>query len=251
MKRRDVLILAGLAAVVVALPRARRLGEPEFEFETIPGLAGFRRLSGGSVSSLPIALVGIDTLSAEQNALRRAIASSPCDSLWHDGGAPAPGIVPVAVFTDYNCPYCPTLSETVIALQEAGEPIAVRWQDLPLLGPRSEDAARAALAAERQDAYLPLHRHLMRSTLRPGEAQLGTLAESFGLEPSQFVEDAASEEVAARIERSRALADVFGIVGTPSLVVGRTLVVGTIEERDLRRLIALEAAMPPGPCFAG
>ena len=48
------------------------------------------------------------------------------------------------------------------------------------------------------------------------------------------------EAVAARVARSEALARRFGVVGTPVLVVGRTVVTGAPSARRLDALIKAE-----------
>ncbi|WP_108260468.1 thioredoxin domain-containing protein [Mangrovicoccus ximenensis] len=49
-------------------------------------------------------------------------------------------------------------------------------------------------------------------------------------------------EVEAQLRRSRALAHVFAIPGTPALAVGRTLVLGVPSAAQLERLLARAAA---------
>lgn len=248
MRRRDLLILTGIGLVVVGLPRLTGVLEPKPESRPISGLPGFRRLStGGGVSGVETVFIGLDPVSAEQKALRAEVAAFPCKAVYGPEGW-TPDALPVAVFTDYNCPYCPILSKLVIDLENEGAPIRVIWHDLPVLGPASERAARAAVAAERQGAYLPVHRQLMHSVLRPGPVALTNLAEQFGMDSQEFIRDAASAEVELEIQKAKAIAAVFGIVGTPSVLVGRTLVVGNIDRRGLQRLIDLERAEPFEAC---
>lgn len=236
LKRRDLLLLAGIAGFVWAVPRVYRAFQPPFEFADIRGLPGWRYLAAGPVSGGNIALLGIDTPSEAEKALRADIANAPCSVF--EGGMP--GAVPVAVFSDYNCPTCPETSEDVIELMEAGAPIHVSWHDLPILGPRSVEAARVAISADDQGAYLPVHRHLMRSSLRPGPAAMRALATEFDLDPDRLVEGAASARTSERINRANAAAAVFGLAGTPSMIVGRTIVVGRLRKQSLVKLIEIE-----------
>lgn len=251
-RRRDLLVVGAAVALAVALPPLlRRRGEP-FAFEPIPGLPGFRRLPTGSISGGSggdFILTGMSPATPRQTALRRAVAADPCGAVFGADGWPE-GDLPVAVFTDYNCPYCPTLSALVIDLIDSGAPIAVTWHDLPILGPRSQAAARAAIAAGQQGQYLPVHDRLMQSVLRPGPAALRQLADQFGLDPDRLQDDASSPATETRLEQSAAIAAVFGIVGTPAILVGSTLVVGDISRDDLSRLIELERAAPFAACPA-
>ena len=126
----------------------------------------------------------------------------------------------------------------------------IAWHEWPLLGPVSEVAAKAALAAKRQGAYPAFHDALMRGAFVPTPAFLQALAGRIGIDPQRMLADMESAGVAREIAETRALADLFGFFGTPSMVVGRTLVTGEIGDAALRALIAREAEDGPVPaCF--
>lgn len=118
------------------------------------------------------------------------------------------------------------------------------WHELPLLGDTSVQAARAALAAKQQDAYALFHKRLMRAAFQTTPEYVGVLAESLALDPAQMAEDMNSPKIAAELMNSAALARLFGIIGTPALVIGSTFVQGEIGEARLDDLIALEAERP-------
>ena len=243
MSRRALLIGGALAvAWVIGAPKLLRMYQPEFAFEDMPSLPGFRSLGFGRGSGASAALIGIgDAETPEEARLRATLAERPCSAIFGPSGGD--DRLPVAVFTDYYCPYCPEVSDLVRRLDQAGEVRAV-WREWPVLGPRSEAAARAALAAARQGAHDAVHAHLMRAPLRPGPAALRALATDFGLDPERLVQDAVSEEVRTQVETTRALARVLGLPGTPGLAIGRTLTAGRIPEDRLRRLIAQERERP-------
>ncbi len=252
-RRRDLLILLALIGAAVALPPVlRRRGRRSFDFEPIPGLPGFRRLPIGAISGGAggdFILTGLQPADPRQAELRRQVAADPCRAVFGRAGRPDDRL-PVAVFTDYNCTYCPQLSKEVLALLRTDAPIAVSWHDLPILGPRSVAAARAAIAAEAQGQYLPVHENLMQNLLRPGPVALRQLAEAHGMDAERFRRDVDSASTDSRLRQAAAIAAVFGIIGTPSVLIGRTLVVGEISRDDLLRLIDLERAVPSLTCPA-
>ena len=154
----------------------------------------------------------------------------------------------MASFSDYNCPYCRVATEDLAAIEaRSGGSVRVRWHELPLLGPGSEAAARAALAADRQGAYPAMHARLMRARLLPTPVYLEEAASALGLDADRLLADMTSPEVEARLDRSAAAADAFGLPGTPAMVVGRTVVVGALGDRALERLIERERADGPIP----
>lgn len=241
MKRRDLLLLGGVIAVIAGLQGLARRRETEFSFDPLPDLPPYRRLAQGEVSGADPLFVGLEPVSDQRLAYRDAVRADPAEALF--GPVPA-GRLPIAVFTDYNCPYCPSLSRTVIAFSEGRSDLSVTWHELPILGPASERAARAALAAGLQGAYLPVHRTLMSTTLRPGPTALRALALEHGLDPDRLIADAEGEEVTTRIEKARAIADVLGLYGTPALVIGRTVALGRIDRTALERLVETERRNP-------
>jgi len=240
--RRTALVMAaaGGAGVFFALPRMAEFFAPTLTFEPLPGIDGFRQLAGGAVSRGNPALVGIDQADA------RLSDRSVCAHLFT---APKPvNHVPIAYFSDARCVYCRVLSPLLHDL-EASEPIAITWHELPLLGPASRRAAEAALAAKRQGAYTFFHDRLMGTPFLPNTAYIRQLASDAGIDADQLLRDMQADGVAEDIARTASLARRFGVYGTPALVVGRTLVVGSVDERRLRRLIEIESNMTaPAPC---
>jgi protein-disulfide isomerase len=196
-------------------------------------------MSGG-VPGPPVALLAVPgPPDPAREAAVEAVRADPRAALF-DGLAPG-GVVPIASFSDYNCPFCRVLTERLAAL-DAARPRRVRvtWHELPLLGEASKAAARAALAAGRQGAYPAMHARLMRAGLVPTPAYLAEVAEGLGLDPARLLRDMGSAGIDAALRRSAALADVFALPGTPALVVGRTVVLGAVGERTLARLIERE-----------
>jgi len=106
-------------------------------------------------------------------------------------------------------------------------------------------AAQAALAAKRQDAYVAFHKRLMRTPFGTTPEYLDVLAEDIGVDGARLRADMASEDVRRELRESSALADIFAFVGTPALVVGRTIVQGEIGDARLKRLIERERADGP------
>lgn len=211
-----------------------------FEFEPMKDPPGFRRIDGGQVSGFPSPLLGLDTppavdLSAEEKAARADV----CTALF--GGPPAPGVVPIASFSDYNCPYCRVLTEKLTSIADRADGrVEITWHEWPLLGPTSDFAAKAALAADLQNGYLDFHKRLMRTRLIPTETYLTEFAVETGADPAQLLADMDGPEVAARLRNTRAVARILGLVGTPSLVIGRTVVVGAVSEAFITALIEQE-----------
>lgn len=115
--------------------------------------------------------------------------------------------------------------------------------ELPVLGDASVLAAKAVLAAEEQGKHTAMKQRLSRATFITDEAFIRTVAQSVGIDARRLAADMASEDIARQLATSRALADMFGFVGTPALVIGSTVTVGAVTEGTIRAVIADERAL--------
>ncbi len=233
------LVALGLAAGAALL--APRLGPwlqagraPAPELRPDPALPGFRRLDGLAATALPPAFAGLDPRAAP-------VPDGALCAWLFPGGLPA-GRVPVAVFTDVNCPHCRVMEPWLAAL--SADLVALSWHDMPLLGPASAAGARAIIAAGRQGADGRMRDRLHRSRFLPDAAYLAALAESIGIDPDRLQADMAALDTDARLAQSLALAGALGLPGTPALVVGDIIAPGVMTRPELEALIAA-AGSPP------
>jgi protein-disulfide isomerase len=178
-----------------------------------------------------------EAASGQVEALRRVRAD-----LLQDPGSPAIGPANadavLVQFFDYRCPYCKQVAEPVIALARADPRLRVVFKELPILGPDSVVASRAALAAAMQGQYQKFHLALMARRGSLDEASVLALAKESGLDQARLRADMAKPEVMAQVERNRALARDLGIRGTPAFVIGDEIVPGAIDIETMRQLVA-------------
>lgn len=241
MRRRAILgVLAAAAALGVVPPVIRRLRAPELTYHPLPGLPGFRKLSGGDVSGGDPMLIGLDDGPAT------ATGDEICAHLFRAGTPP--DAVPIAYFSDARCIYCRVMSPLLHEIAET-EPVRITWHELPLLGETSRRAAQASVAARAQGAYRTFHDRLMGTPIVPNDAYLRRIAADAGIDADQLLRDMASDGVADDLARTARIARAFGFYGTPALVVGRTAILGSVSRHQLRRLIAAERdSADPQPC---
>jgi protein-disulfide isomerase len=178
---------------------------------------------------------------AEAETFKRTIAERR-DEILNDpaapvGGNPA-GDVTLVEFFDYNCPYCRRVAPTVVELEEADPGLRVVYKEFPILGPGSEFAARAALAARKQGRYVPFHNALMHATAQVTEQTVIEIAREVGLDTERLEQDMRDPAIEEAIARNLQLANVLGITGTPSFVIGDRMVPGAADFKTLQGLIA-------------
>jgi len=80
----------------------------------------------------------------------------------------------------------------------------------------------------------------MNSRLIPTAAYIEEIAVDLGMNQSQLRMDMNSPITMLAIQRTSALASALSLIGTPALVVGRTIVQGEITRSQLERLIENE-----------
>lgn len=235
MRRRDALLLGSVVAVAIAIPPYLRRKARAFEFEPLFEFEGYRRLVGGPITG------GVDIFAglSQSPEPHQAPELPLCKALF--GAVDLSGDqMPIAVFGDVNCPNCVRFETRLERLKNDGVPIRLVRHQLPLLGPRSVWAARVILAAGLQGSADAVYRDLLQRVLRPGPAGTRAVADRHQLDADRLWADANGAAVANLLGQALGLGAALGIPGTPSSMVGRTLVIGAIPEPDHIRLIELE-----------
>ncbi|WP_420329251.1 DsbA family protein [Ornithinimicrobium pekingense] len=145
-------------------------------------------------------------------------------------------------YGDYECPFCARATGVAEELRRRfGTELRYVFRHLPLhdVHPRADLAARAAVAADLQGRFWPMHDLLFshQDALDPDD--LFGYARDLGLDVDRFVRDLDSPGVAARVRDDVASAEASGARGTPTFFVGGTRHVGPWDAVTLAH--ALEA----------
>ncbi len=232
-------LTVGIALMAAVLARAEPAAAADLTVEQIEKIVRDYLLREPKV--VFDALQELQRQEAEATAARQtaAIAANQKklldDPLTPVGGNPD-GDVTVVEFFDYRCTYCRRVVSSLRELLDEDDGLRVVFKDMPVLGPDSVRAARAALASRKQDGYVPFHFALMASDdLSP--AGIRATAKGVGLDPDRLEADMEAPEVSAVIEANYALAHELGIEGTPAFVIGDQLIPGAIEKARLEHLI--------------
>jgi protein-disulfide isomerase len=177
----------------------------------------------------------------EREASRNAIATHR-EALLNDASLPSKGAArpsaTIVEFFDYRCPYCKRMNPVIADLVHADRGLRVVLVDIPILGPGSVTAARAALAAQRQGRYSEMHDALMRLRGEPTEAEIMRLAAELRLDAERLRRDMADPVVSQRLDANIRLAQALGIQGTPAYVIGNQLLPGAVGPDQLRDAVA-------------
>lgn len=182
---------------------------------------------------------------AEAEANDRELVAQHADAIFEDGfsfvGGNPEGSFTIVEFLDYQCGYCkrahPELMELIA---EDGD---IRWivKEMPILGPNSVLASRAAVATmmtQGPETYGRLVDRLMRSEGPVDDLALDEALTAAGADPATVRAAMADPEVDRRLAETRTLADSLRITGTPTFVLGDLMVRGYVPRAQLQNAIA-------------
>jgi len=179
-------------------------------------------------------------------ALSAASANAALDPrlVLQDVDAPilgnAKGDLKIAVFFDYQCPFCRKSEPGLLQLVKDDGQIGLVMKDWPIFGDASMRMAQIAWSAQRQGCYADLHAALMSTRGRPDADQLEAIAAQAGLDLDRIKADMFKdrETFAALIHRTNDQAEAFQFPGTPAYVIGRFVFPGVLEDAGFRQAIA-------------
>ena len=143
----------------------------------------------------------------------------------------------LAEFFDYQCGLCKGMFPNLRDVLALRNDVRIIWIELPILGPESDFAARAALAAHKQGKYLEFHEGLMALSTPLSQKTVLDLAEQLNINTETMLETMRQPETTEYLRENRALARSLGIQGTPALLRDNILVHGAVPADELARLL--------------
>jgi protein-disulfide isomerase len=136
--------------------------------------------------------------------------------------------ITIAFFSDFECPYCVKAEKTLRDL-EAQKPgqikVAYKFRPLPMHA-HARDAAKAAIAAEKQNKFWPYHDVLLQHRDALEHEDLVKYAGEVGLDLPRFERDMADPATEERIKADEKQAAALGARGTPTAFVNGYRLVG-------------------------
>jgi protein-disulfide isomerase len=199
-----------------------------------------------------------DSRAQAEAAYRTRFAPESVKSI-DTAGSPGKGaekpVVTLVEWADFECPFCAVAAPILKGVVEKNpDTVRLVFKHYPLSAHQhAENAARAAVAAQKQGKFWPVQQALFESQ-KAGldEQNIMKLARDAGLDMKGFESDIASEATADSVARDRKQADELGLEGTPMIYInGRHF---SLEQFDLRQdlepWIALEIELGAGAAGA-
>jgi protein-disulfide isomerase len=181
-------------------------------------------------------------LNREADAKAATVLSARRNDIFNDpatpvGGNPR-GDVTIVEFFDYRCPYCKQVLPSLQTLLKQDRKLRFIYKEMPVLGPPSIVAARAALAAQRQGKYEAFHSAMMATKGQITDETVYQVAASVGLDVDRLKQDMTAPEIEQALKTNLALADALNIHGTPGFIIGDHIVPGALDLDTLKSMIA-------------
>lgn len=139
---------------------------------------------------------------------------------------PADAPVMIAVFTDFQCPYCAKLAKIIDeAFKKNPEKVRVAFKNFPLRMHRyAHPAAAAALAAEKQGRFWEFHDRLFENYKELNPEKIKEIAQGLGLDWERLEKEMKEGAISAAIRRDMSEGRKVGVRGTPTVFInGRIL----------------------------
>ncbi|MCB0393814.1 MAG: DsbA family protein, partial [Bdellovibrionales bacterium] len=128
------------------------------------------------------------------------------------------GKIKIAYFFDFNCGHCKRQTEVIKSVLKNTKEVQIIYKNFPVLGPSSEVAARAALAAHQQHKYIEFFDELQNVQQKTPE-EMTKIAKKLGLDMKKWEADQNGEAVNDELNSVRELATNMKIGGTPFLAI--------------------------------
>ena len=152
----------------------------------------------------------------------------------------ADGDITIVEYFDYQCPYCRKIEPELRQVVQDDGKVRLVLKDWPVLGPVSVVAAKMALASKFQDKFLQAHEALIGVSSKLTEPRIRELLAGAGIDVDRATRDLATNAKAidAILVRNNDQATAFGFRGTPSFIVGKFRVPGTLTMAEFDQVIA-------------
>jgi protein-disulfide isomerase len=141
-------------------------------------------------------------------------------------------------FLDYRCPYCRSMAPVIARIIQEDASLAFAVEQWPIYGGISIYAAQLALVAAANGLFPQVHNALLSQPLTD-EASIRHVVQDAGLSQEAVASGPANYKAAIddQIRQSARDATILQLTGTPSFLIGKTVIRGALSYDDLKDTI--------------
>jgi protein-disulfide isomerase len=155
---------------------------------------------------------------------------------------PADAPLVLVVFSDFQCPFCKRVEPTLAEVEKhyPGK-VRVVWKNYPLpFHANAEPAAEAAMAADAQGKFWPMHDRLFANNTALDRESLENYAAAIGLDLPRFRADLDAGRWKARVEADKQEGTELGVVGTPAVFINGRKIAGAYPFETFQKIADAE-----------
>ena len=158
------------------------------------------------------------------------------------------GDITIVEFFDYLCGYCKRVFPTIQTLLENDGKIRYVLKELPILGPNSIIAAKAALAVwnNTPKKYLAFHTALMAARGRLNTEKIVVIARKLGIKKEILFKNMEAQKVSKELNDNIKLSEKLNINGTPAFIIGDRVIPGALDIDELKKIVENHRKMISG-----
>jgi len=185
---------------------------------------------------------GLRTKSGVQILLEAPRASVSVANAPSKGPATAP--VTIVEFSDFQCPYCRSVTETLRKLQARyADQVRIVYRDFPLPNHKeAPKAAEAAACAHEQGRFWEMHDKLFDNQSGLQVPDLKRRAAEIGLNTVRFDECLDSGKFSATWQQNRTEGQGYGVSATPTFFINGRMITGARPLEAFAEIIDEELA---------
>jgi protein-disulfide isomerase len=244
------------AAMAEPQPQPQPQSQPALDAETVGPLVRDYLVNNPEVLDEVVAALDAKR-EADQQQARTDALSEHGQTIFHSSSSPVggnpTGDVTLVEFFDYNCGYCKRMLPSMVDLMGSDPNLKVVFKEWPVLTDGSGEAARIALAVQKiaPEKYVDFHVNLMG---QPGggeginKKRAMQVVADLGLDTAAVEAAAKDPSIDEAIGENFKMAEALGLRGTPSYVVGDTVIPGAVSFEELQKSITEARETPCKTC---
>jgi len=161
--------------------------------------------------------------------------------------------VTIVEFSDFQCPFCGRVVETVHQVEKAyGKNVRIQFRHNPLpMHDKAQLAAEAAVAAAAQGKFWEMHDKLFTNQQALDRPNLEQYAQQIGLDMSKFKAALDSGSGKGQIQADKMLAQQLGATGTPAFFINGRPLKGAVPYDQFKKMMDEEIASADAMLKAG
>lgn len=146
------------------------------------------------------------------------------------------GEIILVEFFDFSCGYCHKIYPVLKNIAAKNPNVKIIARELTFLGPISQYAAKAALAAKEQGKYAEVYGSMMEYVGSLSENKIDELAVLAGVDLEKMKADMNSAKIEAQLKATNELAGKIQVNGVPTLILNGKLL-QTLDESVIQSAI--------------